>query len=131
LGTLLVSLLIVIGSGVAVWYGLRNFAETADPLVLWTYQNVIRPKVLEQLPPNLPAQEKQEVLDLMDSGVQKYLALTAEEKKSILKEGLIAAYYFSQHQIVPPEKIPHLSAFIKEHIKKPLPAKNPPKGVSF
>jgi len=118
MGTLLVLLLIAIGSGVTFWYGMKHFVDAADPVVLWTYRNMIRPEVVEKMPPNMPAEEKNRILDMMDSGVEKYTDLTTEEKGVLLKEAITAAYYLSQDQIVPPEKIPNLSEFIKEHAKK-------------
>jgi hypothetical protein len=43
------------------------------------------------------------------------------------KEALIALYYYSQNQVIPPEKIPHLMKFIEMHVNEIQngPAENP------
>jgi hypothetical protein len=59
--------------------------------------------------------------------MEKYLLLPPEEKKPLLQEAILAAYYFSEHRVIPPEKIPHLSKFVKDLLdslpknEKPIP----------
>lgn len=116
-GTLFLLFLFTVGGGVTLWYGFKNFTTFTDPVILWSYQNIARPKIIETLPPNLSRQEKQRVMGSIDSGVQKYVDLTPGEKKVLLKELVLASYYYSQNQIIPPEKIPNLRKFIESHIQ--------------
>lgn len=108
--------LVVIGGGIAFWYGMKNFT-VPDTAVLWTYEKVIRPKIEETLPPNMDPAQRQQVLKTADFGLKRYLQLSPDQKNVILKEAVTASYYYSQNQVIPPEKIPNLSKFIEETVQ--------------
>lgn len=116
LGSLLVLALIFAGLGVATYYAFRN-ADVADGVVLWTYKNVARPKIVELLPPNMSAAQKAQALKVADDTIQKYLELTPAEKSVLLKEAAVASWYLSQDKAVPPDKIPNLTKFIEGHVQ--------------
>lgn len=115
-GTLGILFLFIFGGSISFWYGMKNFA-VPDTVVLWTYEQVIRPKIEENLPPNYSAAEKERVLKTADFGVKRYLELPPGKKKALFKEALIATYYYSNQQVIPPEKIPNLRVFIEETVK--------------
>jgi hypothetical protein len=118
--------LVVMVSGVGIWYGIKKL-YVPDSVVVWTYQHVVRPEVLKNLPANVSPQQREQILLVMDKGMEKYLLLPPEEKKPLLQEAILAAYYFSEHRVIPPEKIPHLSKFVKDLLdslpknEKPIP----------
>lgn len=114
--TLFIAALIIVGGGVAFWYGMKTLA-VPDTAILWTYEKVIRPKIEESFPPNMKPENKQKILKTADFGVKRYLELPADQKKIILKEAVTASYYYSQNQVIPPEKIPNLSKFIEETVE--------------
>jgi hypothetical protein len=114
--TLLVAALMIVGGGMAFWYGMKTLA-IPDTAVMWTYEKVIRPKIEETLPPNMNPAQRQQVLKTADFGVKRYMELSPDQKKIILKEALTASYYYSQQQVIPPEKIPNLSKFIQETVQ--------------
>lgn len=117
LSVLIVLFLIGVGSGIGFYYTLKNAGEISDEVVEWTYTNVARPKIMENIPPHLSEREKQQILETSDNAVQTYLKLPREQKKIILKEGMVASYYLSQDKSIPPEKIPNLTIFIREQIQ--------------
>jgi len=106
----------LIGSGVALWYAFQNAGDISDKMVQWTYYNVARPQIIENLPPNLKESEKERILNTSDNAVNSYLTLPPQKKKVLLKEAFIAVYYYSQDQIIPPNQIPNLQKFIEEQV---------------
>jgi hypothetical protein len=114
--TLLVFILIVVGGGFAFWYGMKNLT-VPDQVVMLAYEKVIRPKIEESFPPNMKPETRQQILKTADFGVKRYMELSPEQKKIILKEAVTASYYYSQQQVIPPEKIPNLSKFIEETVQ--------------
>lgn len=113
----IILIIFMIGGSVAFWYGMKNFA-VPDTVIMWTYENVARPKILETLPPNMPESEKQQIMQAADFGVKRYLELPPSEKKILFKEAITASFYYSNNQVIPPDKIPHLSKFIAEIMKE-------------
>lgn len=113
LTTLAIVVILLIGGGAALWYGMKSFT-IPDQAVVWTYQNLIRPKIIEVLPPSFNAQQKQQVLQAADFGLERYLKLSSSEKRALGKEMLIAIYYFSQDKVIPPDEIPNLTQFVEE-----------------
>lgn len=116
LTSLFIFFLLTVGTGVFFWYGMKNLT-IPDPAVLWIYENAVRPQIEKSLPPNLNPNQKRQILKTADFGVRRYLQLTPARKKAILKEAVIASYYYSNQQIIPPEKIPNLNAFIQETVE--------------
>lgn len=113
LAGLVLFLLLTVGGSLAFWYGLTNF-RVPDTAIMWTYENVVRPKIAENLPANLSPQQKEQVLEAADFGVKRYLTMPESQKRALLKEAMIASYYYSQNQVIPPDKIPNLLQFIQE-----------------
>ena len=113
LTTLLVLVILLLGGGAAMWYGMKSFT-IPDQVVVWSYQNVIRPKILETLPPTMKPQQKQQILQAADFGLQRYISMTPSEKRALGKEIMIALYYYSQNKIIPPDEIPNLTRFAEE-----------------
>lgn len=113
----LVVLLIILLIG--TYFGFRYSSDIifSDSVVTWTYQNVARPKIEQMLPSNMSPAEKQTVLAQADQAMSDFATLSVEEKRVLRKEGLTALYYYSQNQIIPPEKIPHLIQFIEKEEK--------------
>ncbi|MDX1386076.1 MAG: hypothetical protein R3257_00695 [bacterium] len=102
-----------VGGTITFWYGMTNLS-VPDPVVQWAYENVVRPKIVENLPPNVSPQQKKQILQAADFGVERYLNMPDSEKRAILKEAMIAGYYYSRNQVIPPEKIPNLMQFIQD-----------------
>ncbi len=111
--TLLIVALITIGGGAAMWYGAKSFS-IPDKVVVWSYQNVIRPKIIETLPSTMKPKQKQQILQAADFGLERYLSMSSEDKRALGKEFMIAIYYYSQNKMIPPEEIPHLTKFAEE-----------------
>ena len=110
-GFIFIIVFMIVGS-VAFWYGMKSFT-VPDAFIVWTYENVARPKIMKTLPPNMSAREKQQVMQAADFGVKRYLELPSDEKKVMFKEAITASFYLSNDQVVPPDKIPHLMKFIE------------------
>ncbi len=107
-------ILLIIGMGVGFWYFVlydAHYVQRADTVISWTYYNVARPKIIDTFSAGMSDQERQQFLQMTDSGVQKYMTLPPEEKQAILSESTTALYYLWTQQVLPPEKIPHLKAF--------------------
>ncbi len=116
-GTLFALLIVtVIGAVVALKFA-TDFV-VSDRFVLWSYENIAKPKIEAMLPPTMSTAQKKRVLAQTDAALKEFIALPAEEKAEMKKEVLTALYYLSQDQVVPPEKIPHLAKFIDKYIQE-------------
>ncbi len=111
--------IVAIISLVGGYFGLRYATNLilSDQAVTWAYQNIARDKIRQMLPPNWSEAEKDRVMAQADAGLQEFFTLPPEQKEVLKKEALIAIQYYSQGQIIPPEKIPNLQAFIERQIQ--------------
>lgn len=109
----LLAILIPIGILFALYFTI-DFGKMTDHTLVWTYKQVIRPKIIEaSLSASLTPEQKNAALQLSDQFVEDYTKLPAEEKKLIRNEALIYLYYDMQNQKAPPEEIVHLTRFIE------------------
>lgn len=116
---LFVLLFLLAGAFTGLYYVFRgaSFPIPSPSTTAILYQERIRPKILEELPRHLSAEEKTKVMELFDSGMEKFQALPEDERRVLLKEFAVASYYYSRNQIIPPEKIDHLRAFVEKHVE--------------
>lgn len=113
----LVVLLLIVGLGVGFWYLVfhnARYVQHTDALIVWTYRNVARPKIVDTFSTGMSDAERQQFLALTDGAVEKYLALTPEDKQAILGEATTALWYLWTQQMLPPDQIPHLKKFAEE-----------------
>jgi hypothetical protein len=105
---------------IAGYFGVRYSTNIifSDRVVMWSYENIAKPKIEQMLPPTMTPAEKKRVLSETDATLKEFLALPPEEKSVLKKEGVTALYYLSQDQVIPPEKIPHLMQFIQKHVDR-------------
>ena len=118
-------ILVVAGALFALyWFGIRNgaFVEHLDGAVEWAYKNEIRPMLIDKIGRNMTPEQQQQLLQVSDTAVEKYLAMPPEEKRAILNEAGTAYYYMQLGEMVPPEKIPHLKKFIDDLQQQNLPS---------
>ncbi|MFO1463510.1 MAG: hypothetical protein U1F66_07005 [bacterium] len=127
-------ILLIVGLGVGFWYFVihdARYVQHSDTLIVWTYRNVVRPKIIESFSAGKTEAERQHFLQMTDGAVDKYVSLPPEEKQAILGEAATALWYLWTQQVLPPEKIPHLTQFgesLKQEWEKEIPLQMP-KGM--
>lgn len=110
-------ILLIVGLGVGFWYLIFHnaaYVQHADTMIVWTYRNVARPKIVESFSTGMNDAEREHFLQMTDGAVDKYVSLPPEEKQAILNEATMALWYLWTQQMLPPEKIPHLKKFAEE-----------------
>jgi len=122
----MVAILLIIGSYIGIRYA--TYFVLSDSAARWAYTSYARPKIMTMLPPNWSEAQKTQVMGQADQAFEEFLALPPEEKAEMKKEAVTALYYYSQNQMIPPEKIPHLQPFIEKQINRfqNLPPTNSP-----
>src|SRR4030095_8830446 len=116
-----------------ILYFTVDVGKFGDQAMVWTYYNVVRPRVIEPAMKNTTDTQKQQALAVMDHYVEAYQKLPDAERKLIRQEAMTYLYYESQNQKAPPEKVQHLNQFIQSQIQilqqkypQGVPSINPP-----
>ncbi|MGH7831855.1 MAG: hypothetical protein ACREP8_16960 [Candidatus Binatia bacterium] len=118
-GCLTLVILAVLGSvGFALLLYFSPDILLSDTVIEWTYRNYGRPQIEAMLPHDMSAAEKKRILREADATLQDFLNLSNEQKERLKEEAMTALYYYSQNQVIPPEKIPNLIMFIETHIER-------------
>ena len=113
----LIFILLIVGGLAAVYFfGFRSerFIKQMDGVIVWYYQGMARPRVVKMLDARVSPEEHERVLRTMDAGVQKYLQLSPEQKRTLLEESLLVLWYLERSKVLPPGKAPHAEKFAKE-----------------
>jgi len=113
-GCLLILALIVGFFAFIYFFGFKDdrYIGHIDRVVVWTYEGAVRPKLASQFTAGMPDEDRARFLQMSDVAVEKYLALPPAEKKALLSEAAVAFWHLQNGSILPPEKIPHLRAFV-------------------
>jgi hypothetical protein len=114
-GFLVLSVIFLVGS----YFGIRYASDwvLSDRSVTWIYQNYARDQIRTMLPPQWSDAEKNRVMAQADASLQEFLTLPPEQKALLKKEAMTALYYYSQSQVIPPEKIPNLTNFLNRQME--------------
>jgi hypothetical protein len=100
-----------------ILYFTVDLGKVGDQTMIWSYYNVVRPRIIEPAMKNASEEEKKRTLLVMDHYVQAYQTLPDAERKLVRQEAFTYLYYQSQNQQPPPEKVAHLNKFIQDQIK--------------
>lgn len=100
-----------------ILYFTVDFGKVGDQGLFWAYENVVRPRIEEQLDPSMSPSDKKMVLEITDSFVNAYRNLPSGERKEIRRELLTYFYYNAQNQPPPPEEVRHLNRFVETQME--------------